>query len=240
MQELRTAPRQRRSQQSIGAILDAAERLIHEQGQVSFTANELASAAEMSIGRVYYWFPDMPSVVNALADRAAERLAELFRSSIDLDGERGAIDLVRATVSALCRHIDENPATVPLCVAGSGANDYGAPMRESMVETAKRLLAVRVPGVPEPEADLVARTGVGIMLGMLQSYGRATEAARPFIEQELVYVLAAWLHARYPDAADPVWQLGSRPVEASRPSVGGRAGGAALPAMHTATVRPSR
>ena len=31
MQELRTAPRQRRSQQSIDSILDAAERLIHEQ-----------------------------------------------------------------------------------------------------------------------------------------------------------------------------------------------------------------
>ena len=45
MQELRTEPRQRRSQQSIDAILDAAERLIHEQGQVGFTANELAAAA---------------------------------------------------------------------------------------------------------------------------------------------------------------------------------------------------
>ena len=59
MQDLRTEPRQRRSQQSIDAILDAAERLIHEQGQVSFTAAELAAAANMSIGRVYYWFPGL-------------------------------------------------------------------------------------------------------------------------------------------------------------------------------------
>ena len=82
MQELRTAPRQRRSQQSIDAILDAAERLIHEDGQVSFTAAELATGAQMSIGRVYYWFPDIPSVVNALVERTAERMVAVFSEAI--------------------------------------------------------------------------------------------------------------------------------------------------------------
>ena len=74
MHELRTEPRQRRSQQSIDAILDAAQQLIYRHGQVSFTANELAIAANMSIGRVYYWFPDIPSVVSALAERSSDRV----------------------------------------------------------------------------------------------------------------------------------------------------------------------
>ena len=82
MQELRTAPRQRRSQQSIDAILDAAERLIHEHGQVSFTAAELATGAHMSIGRVYYWFPDIPSVVSALVERTTQRMVDVFGSAL--------------------------------------------------------------------------------------------------------------------------------------------------------------
>ncbi|MCY7300088.1 MAG: TetR/AcrR family transcriptional regulator, partial [Ilumatobacteraceae bacterium] len=78
MQELRTEPRQRRSQESIDAILDAAERLIHKDGQVSFTAAELAAGAHMSIGRVYYWFPDIPAVVSALVERTVQRMVEVF------------------------------------------------------------------------------------------------------------------------------------------------------------------
>lgn len=51
------------------SVLDAAERLIAEDGQVEFTATRLATAAGMSIGRVYYWFVDLAAVVDAVADR---------------------------------------------------------------------------------------------------------------------------------------------------------------------------
>src|SRR4051812_5918535 len=120
MQELRTAPRQRRSQQSIDAILNAAERLIHEQGQVSFTANELAVAADMSIGRVYYWFPDMPAVVTALAERAGQRLADVCARAAEYSDDTPTPVVLRDTISTLCRHIDANPSTVALCLSGGG------------------------------------------------------------------------------------------------------------------------
>lgn len=48
---LRNTPCQGRSIRTVTAILDAAERLIAEAGQVTFTAAELATAAGMSIGR---------------------------------------------------------------------------------------------------------------------------------------------------------------------------------------------
>ena len=77
MQETRTEPRQRRSQQSIDAILDAAEHLIAERGQVDFTAKELAEAASTSIGRIYYWFPDIP--VNRCPPRTESGNCSPFR-----------------------------------------------------------------------------------------------------------------------------------------------------------------
>lgn len=216
MQELRTAPRQRRSQQSIDAILDAAERLVHEQGQVNFTANELAVAANMSIGRVYYWFPDMPSVVNALAERAGLRLAQLFEGLLAYDRSAPTPMILANTVATLCRHIDENPSTIALCLSGSGETDYGTDLREGIVGIAAVLLRERVPGIDEPEVELVSRTAVGIAFGMLHAYLRADDARRPFIQQELVYVLSSWLYCRYPRPEDEAWSNPDFPIQPSR------------------------
>lgn len=215
MQELRTAPRQRRSQQSIEAILDAAERLIHEQGQVAFTANELAVAANMSIGRVYYWFPDMPSVVNALAERAGERLSGLVSGVLQLDPDSSTDVMINSVIDELCRHIDESPSTVALCLSGSGVLDYGQGMRARIVDIVATLLRDRVPGIEEPEVQLVANTATGIALGMLHAYLKSPTEYRPVVRDELVYVLAAWLYARYPAVDDPVW---NDPDAALRPS----------------------
>ena len=216
MQELRTVPRQRRSQQSIDAILDAAERLIHDQGQVSFTANELAVEASMSIGRVYYWFPDMPSVVTALAERATQRLGELFDGLKQYAPTDSAPMLLRETISTLCEHIDANPSTVALCLSGSGPLDYGTGMRQRVVSLAGALLRERVPGLPDIEAELVANTAVDITLGMLHEYLGASLEHRPYIQQELVYVLSSWLYSRYPQASHVAWADALYPIQPSR------------------------
>lgn len=220
MQELSTAPRQRRSRQSIDSILDAAERLIHEQGQVGFTANELATAANMSIGRVYYWFPDMPSVVNALAERTADRLASLFGSLLTFDDEAPTTAVLERSIVTLCRHIDDNPAIVALCLCGSGTLDYGAGVRERIVDTVAGALRKRVPDIDHHELELVSRTAVGITLGMLHAYVKADPEHRPFIRQELVYVLSAWLYSRYPRSNDAAWSDPNYPIRPSRRPVG--------------------
>jgi AcrR family transcriptional regulator len=219
MPELRTAPRQQRSRRSIDAILDAAERLIHEQGQVSFTANELATSAGMSIGRVYYWFPDIPSVVNALAERATARLLELFARL--LDGQQHATTplLIERAVTGLCEHLDANPATVALCLTG-GDNSFGTDIQEGMTELARRVVRARVSVVPDAEVEVVARTVVGITLGMLRGYTRAGDL-RSILRQELVYVLSAWLYCRYPNHDDPIWDAPVRSIMPSRRPVVG-------------------
>jgi AcrR family transcriptional regulator len=216
MQELRTEPRQRRSQQSIDAILDAAERLIHEQGQVGFTANELAAAAGMSIGRVYYWFPDIPAVVTALVERSATRLARAFGDSVAGQTTVTTPLLLQRAITQMCNYVDQNPAAVALCLTG-GSHGPGHLVSDQLVELALALVVDRVPGIPAAEAEVVARTAVGITLGMLNGYTTAG-AARPLIRQELVYVLSSYLYARFPPSNDFTWTEPTRGVQPSRPS----------------------
>lgn len=214
MQELRTEPRQRRSQQSIDAILDAAGRLIHEQGQVSFTAADLAADANMSIGRVYYWFPDIPAVVGALVERSVDRMVAVFGAALHTESNTSTPLLVHRVVGALCDHIDRNPATVALCLSG-GAQRRGGALHQSMVQLVTAVVANRVPEIPAPEAALVARTTVGITLGMLNDYTHIGDH-QAVVRQELVYVLSAWLYARYPNSDDQVWSNPEWPLQPSR------------------------
>ena len=216
MQELRTEPRQRRSQQSIDSILDAAERLIHEHGQVGFTANELAAAAGMSIGRVYYWFPDIPAVVTALVERSASRLARAFGDSVAGQISVTTPLLLQRAIARMCDYVDQNPAAVALCLTG-GPMGPGHLVSDQLVELATALVVDRVPGIPATEAEVVARTAVGITLGMLNGYTTAG-AARPLIRQELVYVLSSYLYARFPPSNDFTWTEPTRGVQPSRPS----------------------
>jgi AcrR family transcriptional regulator len=217
MQELRTEPRQRRSQQSIDAILDAAERLIAEQGQVGFTANELASAADMSIGRVYYWFPDIPAVITALVERGAVRMAQVFGSSITGQGNTTTPLLLQRAIRALCVYVEQNPAAIALCLTG-GDEGVGRVMQDRLVDFAAGLVKDRVPGIPEAEMLIVARTAVGITLGMLNGYNATVPEFRPYLEQELVYVLSAYLYSRFPPPNDHSWTEPNRAVQPSRPS----------------------
>lgn len=216
MQELRTEPRQRRSQQSIDSILDAAERLIHEQGQVAFTAKELADAAGMSIGRVYYWYKDIPSVVTALVERSTQRLVQLFTDSVARQAGKGLSDRIQNVIADLCQYVDENPATVALCLTG-GAVSPGESLSDQLVRYVSLLVRDRVPGISEPETLIVARTAVGIMLGMLSGYSTAGDE-RPYIQQELAYVLGAYMFARFPPPDDDVWTKPAQTVQPARPA----------------------
>ena len=198
MQELRTEPRQRRSQQSIDAILDAAERLIHEQGQVGFTANELAAAAGMSIGRVYYWFPDIPAVVTALVERsAAPHGARCSATSAPHQYGVTTPLLLQRAIGAMCVYVDENPAAVALCLTG-GADGPG----QVHVRSARRVRhragrATACPASPTPRS----RSWPAPRSASRSACSTATPwpaRPRPLIQQELVYVLSAYLYARFP------------------------------------------
>ena len=214
MQELRTEPRQRRSQQSIDAILDAAERLIHDDGQVSFTAAELAAGAEMSIGRVYYWFPDIPSVVAALVERTVHRMVGVFSAALIVESGSSTPLLIQRVVGALCDHIDSNPATVALSLTG-GERSQGGPLYSSLVEMVGQVVVDRVLDIPEAEVLFVANTAVSITLGMLHAYTRAGDL-RVLLRQELVFVLSSWLYSRYPSSEDAVWSDSEWPLQPSR------------------------
>ena len=215
MQELRTSPRQRRSQESVEAILDAAESLIHEQGQISFTASELADRAGISVGRIYYWFSDIPTVVTALADRLRQQLAErlVIVRSVAVDTPTPVV--TRAIATGLTDHVEAHPTTVIVCLTG-GTNDFGLELRAEIGSMLRALAEARLVDVTEDELDVIAATVSGMQLGVLRQYIVAPTHLRAGIRDELANMLTAWVSARFPFFDDPAWDRPNSPVPPSR------------------------
>lgn len=73
---IRNEPVQARSTARLAALLDAAAHVIDEIGYERLTTAMVAERAGASIGTVYRYFPDRIAVLQSLAARNAERVAE--------------------------------------------------------------------------------------------------------------------------------------------------------------------
>ena len=96
---IRTEPVQQRSADRIASLLDAAAALIDEHGIDGLTTSDVATRSGSSVGVVYRYFPNIQSLLRALASRnmqkflatalesapeTADDLTALLNSAIDV------------------------------------------------------------------------------------------------------------------------------------------------------------
>ena len=76
---VRTEPVQQRSTERITSLLDAAASLIDQNGIDGLTTSDVAARSGSSVGVVYRYFPNIQSLLRALASRNMERFtARIF------------------------------------------------------------------------------------------------------------------------------------------------------------------
>lgn len=73
---IRTEPVQQRSAERITNLLDAAAALIDERGIDGLTTSDVATASGSSVGVVYRYFPNIQSLLRALAARNLQRFSD--------------------------------------------------------------------------------------------------------------------------------------------------------------------
>lgn len=71
---LRRQPQQKRSQERVEKILDAAAIVFNEVGFEAATTHDIATRADTAIGSLYQFFPDKLAIFNALELRYIERV----------------------------------------------------------------------------------------------------------------------------------------------------------------------
>lgn len=73
----RRKPTQKRAEEKIELILEAATRILHKQGKAALTTNQIAAISGVSIGTIYQYFSNKEEVLAQLALR--ERSAVMRR-----------------------------------------------------------------------------------------------------------------------------------------------------------------
>lgn len=234
----RTAPRQARSAKSLDLILDAAERLLQERGVVETSTVDVATEAGVSVGRLYYWFPDKDAVVRAVLTRAEQRLRSFLVEVIVDEKDQSTPDLISHLLPAVGQFFRQHPGSLAVLQRGPvDGDDPGRPLCHLFNELVAKVVESRVPGIPDIERDLVANTVVRIVIAMLAEYVRADDPVVADVYlHELGYVVAAYLHCRYPGVQDPVWTTPDDPI---RPSRRPRQTGAPVRRIHPAYSSPA-
>ncbi|WP_321383750.1 TetR/AcrR family transcriptional regulator [Rhizobium sp.] len=80
---MRKLPRQLRSRATVDAIIEAAARILSDQGWAGFTTNKVAEVAGVSVGSYYQYFPDKHSLIDAIRDRHLEDCRTVLKNVVE-------------------------------------------------------------------------------------------------------------------------------------------------------------
>jgi AcrR family transcriptional regulator len=79
----RKAPRQARSRATVEAILEAATRILEEQGLAGFGTNRIAERAGISIGSLYQYYPARDAILAELVRRMRLSMSDRLLAAIE-------------------------------------------------------------------------------------------------------------------------------------------------------------
>jgi AcrR family transcriptional regulator len=106
---VRRTPRQQRSRELVARALDAADRLLAEEGGDALSTTRIAQAAGVSVGSLYQYFPDTGAIVTALAARYMDAFEELMAAIVTRAGDERWDDPVGALVDAFAARYRDEP-----------------------------------------------------------------------------------------------------------------------------------
>jgi len=98
----RKQPKQARSTDLVGAILEAAVQVLAKEGAQRFTTARVAEKAGVSVGSLYQYFPNKAAILFRLQTDEWRQTTELLRGILK-DVERPPLERLRTLVHAFIR-----------------------------------------------------------------------------------------------------------------------------------------
>jgi AcrR family transcriptional regulator len=163
-----TNPPQKRAQETIERILDAAAHLLDHVGYHQLSTNQVAESAHVSIGTVYRYFSDKSDIIAALRMRAEDDIMHRL-----IDGLAAALVMEETTVAgrhvlttlvdALERHRGVITAIVNDLPMGVQSNVLPT-IEQQLYHIARLALMQRYPKLSSKDVEEMLYLGMGIML----------------------------------------------------------------------------
>lgn len=196
----RKSPRQSRSTELVATILEAAVRVLTEEGAARFTTARVAERAGASVGSLYQYFPNKASILFRLQSDEWRRTHTLLRSIL-VDQARLPLDRLRALVHAFVRSECEE-AAVRTALADAAPLYRGAPEAIEARQEAEPLLdAFMLEVLPDATAERRDLIGELILSAMTAVAKRFSETPRTEAEVDRYAEAMADMFTAYLDQA---------------------------------------
>lgn len=186
-------PQQRRSQESLERILDAAEYLIRERGFDDMTVAEVVQRSESSVGSLYARFRNKLGLLQAVQTRYHERVEGAIAEAFDEGRDECLADAVERVVRVLCNHLLNEPelfrAFFLEAVFDSKVRAQGeranAKRRKNLVE----VLLVHRDEIRHPDPELAVRWFYTVCMAVLReriTFGEGAELSGAFTDETMI------------------------------------------------------
>ncbi|WP_258002419.1 TetR/AcrR family transcriptional regulator [Burkholderia sp. WAC0059] len=173
-------------------ILDAAARVIAEEGLAGVTMHGVARRAQTSIGSMYYFFPDRDSLLQALVDRhvAATREIGCVLNAVPASVWRqlSAAEAIGRLVTPYVEYLQHHADFLPLMHGRTQPEDDA-----DFVHTVRRVLDARLPQVEPAARQAYATMLHSIAAGTVHMAFQIAPEGVGFFLQEIPRVMAAYL-----------------------------------------------
>ncbi|HEY2040986.1 MAG TPA: TetR/AcrR family transcriptional regulator [Edaphobacter sp.] len=189
---VRCEPQQERSARRLAGFLHAAEDLFAEVGFEATTMTAIAERAEASIGTLYHYFPDKPSIASALVNQYASKIEAYWQPLMDKPRSLSHQRFAERFIERLIDFINEHPAYLRL---------HSAPIRISRNPAGRKALRVAIakafhsrnPSLSNEKALLAANVTLQIVKGLARLYNEVPSSEKPLVVAEFKQVLTLYL-----------------------------------------------
>jgi AcrR family transcriptional regulator len=201
---MRKEPRQERARATVEAIVEAAARILDRQGWARFTTNAVAEMAGVSIGSLYQYFPNKLALVETILRRhfddvlSALRLANQHTSRIDrIEG------LVSGMITAHSLHPSLHRVLLEDVPREKISKSIHQNFEREYWSLYKKLIAASEVSGASSRSVVRAQVLSAAISGVIHDAARRGTLRSPAFEQELVYLVDAYLAALADDHDKP-------------------------------------
>ncbi|WP_394846287.1 TetR/AcrR family transcriptional regulator [Pendulispora brunnea] len=196
---VRRQPKQRRSRETVDAVLDAVAKVLKRDGAGGLTTNHIARAAGVSIGSIYQYFPNKAALYTALFNRHIEESSRLVESTLVEHAASPLDEVVRALVEAMIEVHAIDPALHELLSTGAPHGAEVARDFEKRLHGALRLAISSRPKELGVSGDLERK--LFVLTQMIEALSHGVVLRRPprmslaAAKEEAVRAVLVYLHA---------------------------------------------
>src|ERR1700722_53624 len=189
--EVRKAPGQARSKETVNVILEAGARILESEGLHGFNTNAVAAKAGVSVGSLYQYFPNKDAILLALIERFEDSTEEAILEAMRSGKGRALKPCLRLFVHALVVMHYRRPKLNRILEAeeerlGGGAEDFAfRPGLRDLLQEHRSEIATPVSGAAERVAMAILRAVV--------DQGLAAGASQRSVERQAMRAVRAFL-----------------------------------------------